>query len=270
MILIMGMGSQMIGWDDEFCLQLAGKGFYVIRFDNRDVGRSSRLHHLGVPDVRRAMTRAWLGLPVDAPYKLQDMTGDLFGLMDALNIQKAHIVGASMGGGIAQYAAIYRPDRVLSMTSIMSTTGDPDLPRPDSSAVAAVGRPAPSTLEDYVDYYVSNWKKLRVDRFPEEVERDRKRAIHNFERGLSPEGGGRHLMAILASGSRRNALRNVTVPTLVIHGDIDPLVPLAAGVDTAKCILEAQLLVLEGMGHSMPERLWPTMIKAIAGLASRV
>lgn len=268
-ILIAGMGTQMIGWDDEFCARLAARGFRVIRFDNRDVGRSSRLDHVGLPDVNRAMTRAWLNLPVSAPYLLNDMATDVVGLMDGLGIRKAHVVGASMGGTIAQAMAIRHPERMLSMTSIMSTTGDPDLPRPVTSVVQAVMRPMPQNLEGYVEQYADTYRKLRVGRFSEEEPRDLDRAVRNHSRGLSPGGSARHMVAILASGSRRRALRSVFVPTLIIHGEIDPLVPLAAGIDTAKSIPGAELMVLENMGHSMPRRLWPRMIDGIASIATK-
>jgi pimeloyl-ACP methyl ester carboxylesterase len=269
LILIMGMGAQMIAWDDEFCEQLAAAGFRVIRFDNRDAGRSTWLDHIGMPDVTGAMTRAWFRLPVSAPYLLDDMASDVEGLMDSLGIDAAHMVGASMGGTIAQSLAIRRPERVLSLTSIMSTTGDPDLPKPKSSAVAAVMRPQPGTLERYVEHYVDTWNVLRAGRFPEEGIRDRKRAARNHARGLNPPGSARHLLAILASGSRRHALRAVSAPTLVIHGDLDPLVPLAAGVDTARSIPGAELMVLEGMGHALSMPLWPRMIDGIVRVTGR-
>ena len=263
LILIMGMGAQMIAWDDEFCETLAARGFHVVRFDNRDAGRSSWLTHTGMPDVMRAMTRAYFRLPVSAPYLLDDMAHDLAGLMDALGFEAAHLVGASMGATIAQTFAIRFPDRVLSMTSIMSTTGDPDLPKPATSVVAAVMRPQPPTLERYVEHYVDTWRLLRAGRFAEEEARDRDRAVRNHARGLNPQGSARHLVAILASGSRRKALRNVTAPTVVIHGDLDPLVPLAAGVDTARSIPGAELLVVEGMGHALSQPLWPEIIEGV-------
>lgn len=269
LILIMGVGAQMIAWDDEFCEQLAGHGLRVIRFDNRDVGRSSWLHHAGTPDLSMAMMRAWWRLPVAAPYLLDDMARDVVGLMGALGIERAHLVGASMGGTIAQTLAIRCPERVLSMTSIMSTTGDPNLPKPSSSAVAAVLRPQPRALDRYVEQYADTWKLLRAGRFPDEEARDRDRAVRNHARGLNPAGSARHLVAILASGSRKQALRAVSVPTLVIHGDLDPLVPLAAGIDTAETIPAARLLVLEGMGHAMPMPLWPRMIDGIARVAAQ-
>jgi pimeloyl-ACP methyl ester carboxylesterase len=266
-VLIMGMGAQMIGWDDQFCELLAQRGFWVIRFDNRDAGKSTRLDWAGIPNVYSALTWAWFRQPVEAPYRLHDMALDVIGLMDALKIDKAHIIGASMGGTIGQILAIQCPQRVLSLTSMMSTTGDPDLPLPPGWAVAAMLKPAPATLESYIEHYVSTWKRLRVGSFPEEEQHDRVRAARNHERGLYPAGAARQLVAILASGSRRQALRKVIAPTLVVHGDQDPLVPLAAGIDTAQSIPGAQLMVLEGMGHTLPSRMWPRIMDGIVGVA---
>lgn len=267
LVLIMGMGAQMIGWDDEFCEALAGRGLRVIRFDNRDVGKSTRFDRAGVPDVMSALTRAWLRLPVEAPYLLSDMAKDLAGLLDALGIDDAHLVGASMGGTIAQTLAIEQPSRVRSLTSIMSTTGDPDLPAPKYWATSALFKSAPRDLQGYVEHYVKTWKLLRCGAFPEEEERDRARAMRNHSRGLHPAGAARQLMAILASGSRRQALRQVRAPSLVIHGDLDPLVPLGAGIDTAASIRGAELMVLNGMGHALPMRFWPRIVEGIERLA---
>jgi pimeloyl-ACP methyl ester carboxylesterase len=244
LVLIMGMGAQMTGWDDDFCEQLAGRGFRVIRFDNRDAGKSSRFDHAGIPDITVALTRAWLGTPVEAPYLLRDMALDLIGVLDALQIERAHLVGASMGGTIAQIVAIEHPLRVLSLSSIMSSTGDRNLPQPKPWALASLFNPAPPDLDGYIEHYVSMMKVFRVDASAEEVKADRARAVRNHARGLNPAGSARQLAAILASGSRRAALRKVAAPTLVIHGDVDPLVPLAAGVDTANSIPGAELLVL--------------------------
>ena len=265
--LIMGLGAQMIFWQDDFCRQLMERGFHVVRFDNRDAGRSTRFDHAGTPDVMTAMTRAWLGVPVHAPYLLRDMALDLIGLLDALKIRRAHLVGASMGGTIAQTVALHHPERVLSLTSIMSTTGDRDLPQPKPWALSALMKPAPAALEAYAEYYLSTWRLLRGGGFPEEDERDLARAIRNHARGLNPAGAARQLAAILASGSRRQALRSVSAPTLVIHGDADPLVPLAAGTDTAASIPGAALLVLEGMGHTLPMRMWPRIHDGIVRIA---
>jgi len=266
-VLIMGMGAQMVGWDDGFCEQLALRGLHVVRFDNRDAGRSARLDGAGTPNVTLAMTQAWWRMPVQAPYLLGDMALDVVGLLDALGIDRAHLVGASMGGAIGQTMALHHADRVLSLTSIMSTTGDRDLPAPQSWAVSSLFRPAPRELDAYVEHYVSTWRALRGDRSLEEEERDRVRAARNHARGLNPAGAARQLAAILASGSRRRALRGLSTPTLVIHGDADPLVPLAAGIDTAQSIPGAELMVLDGVGHAMPMRAWPRIVDGIARLA---
>lgn len=267
-VLIMGMGAQMVGWDDGFCAELAARGFWVVRFDNRDAGRSTWFDHESMPDVGIAMTQAWMGLPVRAAsYLLSDMAYDVLGLLDALGIERAHFVGLSMGGAIAQTIALHHRGRVLSMTSIMSTTGDRDLPKPQPWALTAVLKPTPVDRDRYIEQYVRTWRVLRVQATVEDEAGDRSRAARNHERGLNPAGAARHLLAILASGSRRRALRHLSLPTLVIHGDVDPLVPLAAGIDTAKNIAGAELMVLEGMGHAIPVRMWTRVIDAIERLA---
>jgi pimeloyl-ACP methyl ester carboxylesterase len=270
LVLITGMGAQMILWDDGFCELLAAQGFWVLRFDHRDVGRSTRFDSAGVPHVPTALTLAWLRRPVPSPYLLHDMALDIVGLLDSLKISSAHVVGTSMGGTIGQMLAIHHPERVLSLTSIMSTTGHPDLPQPRSSVLATVFSPAPQSLDAYIAHYVTLWRVLRVSALAEEEELDRLRAVRNYERGLNPAGTARHLTAILASGSRREALRGVSVPTLVIHGDVDPLVPLAGGVDTAASIPGAKLIVLEGMGHALPLRLWQRIVEEVTRHASQV
>ncbi|VWX61628.1 Alpha/beta hydrolase [Burkholderiales bacterium 8X] len=268
-ILIMGMGAQMVGWDEEFCEALAERKHFVVRFDNRDSGRSKRFSRAGVPDVMLAMTRAWLRKPVQAPYLLSDMAQDVSGLMDVLGIEKAHLVGASMGGTIAQTLAIEQPERVRTLTSIMSTTGDPSLPSPGYAVLSTIFRPAPRDLAGYTEHYITTWKHLRGSTSPEETERDRARAALNHARGLCPDGGARQLVAILASGSRRQALSAVRAPTLVIHGDIDPLVPVAGGIDTARSIPGAELMILKGMGHAVSKAYWPPIIDGIAQLTAR-
>jgi pimeloyl-ACP methyl ester carboxylesterase len=262
----MGMAAQMIAWDEEFCELIAERGFWVIRFDNRDAGKSTSLDWAGTPDLAFALTLAWWRQPLDAPYRLQDMALDVVGLLDALKIDKAHLVGASMGGTIAQVVAINHPGRVLSLTSIMSTTGDPDLPQPPMSAIAAVLKSEPRAPEEFVEHYVEAWKRLRGRSSPEDEQRDRARAARIFARGRNRAGAARQLVAILASGSRRQALRKVNTPTLVIHGDADPLVSLAAGIDTARCIAGAKLMVIEGMGHSLLSSMWPRIIDGIVGI----
>jgi len=264
LLLIMGLAAQMIAWDDEFCAALAARGYRVIRFDNRDIGLSTRLDGAGLPDVQAAFMAAMQGRPVTAPYLLSDMAADVVGLLDALAIGTAHVVGASMGGAIAQTLAIEHPQRLRTLTSIMATTGAPDLPPPTPEALAILFKPTPTDQAGYLASYLQTWQVLRGPGFPLDDARDLERAGQNFARGLNPPGVARQLMAILASGSRREALRAVSVPTLVIHGRADPLVPLACGVDTAQAVPGAELLVIDGMGHALPITMWPRIIDAIA------
>jgi pimeloyl-ACP methyl ester carboxylesterase len=267
LVLIMGLAAQMIGWDDEFCAQLAGRGYHVVRFDNRDIGLSTHFAYAGVPQVQAAFMAALQGKPVQAPYLLSDMAEDVVGLLDALAIESAHVVGASMGGAIGQTLAIRHPERVLTFTSIMATSGAPGLPPPTPEALAMLFKPAPKDQAAYFEGYVQTWNLLRAGSFPLDEARDLTRAGQNFARGLSPAGVARQLIAVLASGSRKEALAGVRVPTLVIHGDVDPLVPLACGVDVAESVPGAKLLVIKGMGHALPISMWPQIIDAIAAHA---
>ncbi|THD75561.1 MAG: alpha/beta hydrolase [Bradyrhizobium sp.] len=263
MLLIMGLGGQMIYWDDDFCRQMAARGFRVIRFDNRDIGKSTKLSggkRLGAIELLKLR---FLNIPIAAPYKLLDMARDTTGLMDTLGIKSAHLVGMSMGGMIAQEIAISFPERVRSLTSIMSSTGDPKTPQPTREAMAVLMAPPPATKEEYFERHAQTWKILRGGSFPEDEALDRSRAERNFERGLNPAGAGRQLRAILASGSRKQRLASVKAPTLVIHGTIDPLARPEGGKDTAASIPGAKLLMIEGMGHALPIRMWPQIIDAI-------
>lgn len=264
LLLIMGLGAQMVLWDDEFCRQLAARGFRVIRFDNRDIGKSSKLSGGKRLTALELLKLRFLKIPVAAPYRLIDMAKDTVGLMDVLGIASAHLVGASMGGMIAQEVAISFPQRVRSLTSIMSTTGNPKIPPPSREAAAMLMAPPPNTREEYLERFGKTWKVLRVGSFPEDEAMDRSRAERCFERGLSPAGVGRQLRAILASGSRKERLHSVTTPTLVIHGTVDPLVRPEGGKDTAASIPGAKLLMVEGMGHALPIPMWPQIIGAIA------
>ncbi|HEX5230957.1 MAG TPA: alpha/beta hydrolase [Bradyrhizobium sp.] len=263
MILIMGLGAQMIHWDDDFCRQLAARGFRVIRFDNRDIGKSSKLSGGKRLTAVELLKLRFLKIPVDAPYKLHDMALDVIGLMNVLGIKSAHLVGASMGGMIAQEIAISFPERVRSLTSIMSTTGNPKVPPPTREATAVLMAPPPASKEEYFVRHAQTWKVLRAGSFPEDEALDRARAERTFERGLNPAGVGRQLRAILASGSRKRRLASVKAPTLVIHGTVDPLVRPEGGRDTAASIPGARLLMIEGMGHALPIRMWPQIIDAI-------
>lgn len=269
LLLIMGLGAQMIHWDDEFCRQLAARGFRVIRFDNRDIGKSSHMSGGKRLTALELLKLRFLKIPVAAPYKLIDLARDTIGLMDALGIRKAHVVGASMGGMIAQEIAITFPERVLSLTSIMSTTGNPKVPGPSREATAVLMAPPPATKEEYFVRFAQTWKVLRNGSFPEDEALDRSRAERTYERGLNPPGVGRQLRAVLASGSRKERLRGVRAATLVIHGTVDPLVRPEGGKDTAASIPGAKLLMIAGMGHALPIPMWPQIIDAIDEHAHR-
>jgi pimeloyl-ACP methyl ester carboxylesterase len=264
MVMIMGLGAQLIHWDDEFCRELAGRGFRVIRFDNRDIGQSSIMTGGKKLSLYELAKLRFLNIPLAAPYKLSDMAADTVALLDALQIRKAHVVGASMGGMIAQEMAIAYPERLRSLTSIMSTTGDPRLPQPSRQVTMKLMEKQPDGYDAFIERFKQTWMFLRAGSFPEDEARDLDRAERTFARGLSPDGVGRQLRAILASGSRKERLAQVTAPTLVIHGKVDPLVHPAAGRDTAASIPGAKLLMVDRMGHALPISMWPMLIGAIA------
>jgi pimeloyl-ACP methyl ester carboxylesterase len=267
LLLVMGLAAQMIAWDEAFCEQLAARGFFVIRFDNRDIGLSTRFPEHGTPDLMALLGQALMRKPVTAPYTLRDMAADAAGLLDALGITRAHIVGASMGGAIAQEMAIHLPDRLLTLTSIMSSTGDPSLPQATPEAMAVLLAPPPKDRDSYFESYKRTWAVLRGPGFPLDEAKDMERAARAWDRGLNPPGVARQLAAILASGDRTAALASVRVPTLVIHGSADPLVRHQGGVATAKAIEGARLLTIDGMGHALPISMWPQLIDAIAAHA---
>ena len=267
LVLIMGLAAQMISWDEAFCEALAARGYRVIRFDNRDIGKSAWLDHLGVPNTMALMAKAALGLKQKVPYTLRDMAADTIGVLDAFGLRRAHIVGASMGGAIAQELAINFAGRLQTITSIMSSTGDPKLPAPTAEALSVLFSPSPTTRDGYITHHTRVLRVLRGPHFPEDEAGDADRAARNFERGINPAGVGRQLAAIFASGNRTAALANVETPTLVIHGDADPLVRVAGGRATAKAIAGAKLEILAGMGHTLPRALWPRIIDTIAAHA---
>ncbi len=269
LVLIMGLGAQMILWDEELCEAFAERDFYVVRFDNRDVGLSTKLDEHGVPNVFTAIQAAATGSPVDAPYTLNEMADDTICLMAALGIDRAHVVGASMGGMIAQTLAIRHPSRLLSMTSIMSTTGNPEVPPATPEAMSVLLTPVPSEREPYIERSLRSWRVIGSPGFPFDEARVRARSGRSFDRAFHPAGVARQLVAIIASGNRKEALGSVTVPTLVIHGDADPLARIEGGRDTAAAIPGAELLVIEGMGHDLPRGAWPRIVGAIDAHARR-
>ncbi len=259
LLLVMGLGAQMFGWDDAFCEQLASHGYWVIRYDNRDIGRSTRFREAGIVNVMALMQ----GAPLEVPYKLHEMATDGIGLLDALGIEKAHVVGASMGGMISQMMAIHYPERLNTLTSIMSTTGNPALPPGSPEAMSVLFTAGPTDREGYIQHSLKSSRVLYGSGFAFDTERVIKRIALSYDVGLSPDGTNRQLAAIIASGSRKEALKAVQVPTLVIHGDDDPLVRVEGGIDTADAIPDAKLLIIPGMGHSIPIATWPQIISAI-------
>ena len=269
LLLIMGLGAQMTLWEEDFCGGLAERGHFVVRFDNRDVGLSTKFDAHGTPNLVEVMTKAASGQEVEAPYLLGDMADDAAGLLDALEIDAAHVVGASMGGMIAQTVAIRHPRRVRSLVSIMSSTGNPELPPAEPDAMAVLMRERASTREDAIEQSVSAQKVLSGRGFPFDEARIRERASRAYDRSFHPAGLARQLTAIVASGNRKPELAGVRAPTLVIHGDADPLVPLAGAHDTVDAIPGAELLVIEGMGHDLPPGAWPRVIDAISEHAKK-
>lgn len=266
-LLIMGLGMQMLGWEEEFCAGLALRGFRVIRFDNRDVGGSTRLSGQRVDAFTLLRARVLRRSRVRVPYLLPEMAQDAVGLMDVLELPAAHVVGCSMGGMIAQLTAVHHPERVLTLTSIMSTTGSSKLPQPSWGLYRTLFKKTPSQdLGGYQDRWLENWQALSGPAHPIDLERLKRRCARAFARGPSPGGFMRQAAAILASGSRRHVLGKVRAPTLVIHGDADPLVRVEAGIDTADHIPGARLEIIPGMGHSFPPSTWPTMQAAMFGL----
>ncbi|HEY6729572.1 MAG TPA: alpha/beta hydrolase [Solirubrobacterales bacterium] len=264
LLLVMGLATQMVAWDEEFCAMLADRGYRVVRFDNRDIGRSTRIEAAGVPGKLAMATGR--GTP---PYLLRDMAADAFGLMDHLGIESAHLVGASMGGMIVQTAAIENRQRVRSLTSIMSTTGSRRVGHPSYRTFGLLlGRP-PREREAAIERVIKTFKAIGSPGYPFEEARIREIAGRSFDRGHSEAGIARQLHAITASGDRTPGLRNLDVPALVIHGKKDVLVNPSGGRATAKAIPGARLKMVDGMGHDLPRALWPSFVDEIAANAAR-
>ncbi|MBL4895636.1 MAG: alpha/beta fold hydrolase, partial [Erythrobacter sp.] len=268
MLLIMGFGAQLTLWPDELVERLAGHGFRVIRYDNRDIGLSEKFDGVKAPGLIKLTLMSKIGLTPKVPYTLADMADDGAGLLDALGIDKAHIVGASMGGMIAQHLVHRHADRCLSLTSVFSTSGNPKLPPARPEAMKALVTRPDSTDEDVlVDHGVMLARTIGSPGYPTAEDRLRDRTRASIRRSFYPEGPTRHLSAIVADGDRRPMLRNIAVPTLVLHGEDDPLVPCEGGRDTAACIPGAKLKTIRGWGHDLPLELVDEVADAIAGHA---
>jgi pimeloyl-ACP methyl ester carboxylesterase len=262
LLLIMGFTAQMVAWDEEFCTQLADRGHFVIRFDNRDCGLSTKLH--GVPSNSDAVIMAAMmetEMP-PVPYTLSDMAADAMKVLDHLNIERAHIMGASMGGMIAQTVAIEHPHRVKTLISIMSQPGELTVGQATPEAMELIVTPAPSDRDEYIAF-APKWQLWQSKKYRSD-ELSRRNAMRDFDRSNYPEGGPRQMAAIYASGSRAEGLQKLQVPTLVIHGTDDQLITPSGGERTAELIPNSTLLMVDDMGHDMPQPLWPLYLDAIS------
>jgi len=264
LLLIIGLGGQMIHWDDDLCKDLAKQGHYVIRYDNRDVGLSTKFDEAGVPNLGDIFRKMMQGERVKPPYTLDDMADDAVGLLDALGIRKAHICGMSMGGMIAQTIVIRHHSRVLSLISIYSTTGNPEVPQPKPEVIGMLIAPPPNKREANIEHMLGVFKTIAGPGFPLDEKWTRRIMAESYDRCFYPQGMVRQLVAILTQVNRGPYLASVKAPTLVIHGTDDPLVSVEGGRDTAKAIPGAQLMLIEGMGHDLPHGgAWPQIVEAI-------
>ncbi len=267
-LLISGLGSQLISWDEGLCDLLVEEGFGVLRFDNRDVGLSTSFDAAGTAKLDLSSIASMD--PASAPYNLLDMAADAAGLLGALGIGAAHVVGVSMGGMIAQQLAISHPERVLSLCSIMSMTGAPDAEPPSGDAIRVLLTPPPETRDEYVEHHVEVEKVIGSPGFPFDEPRTRRRALAAYDRSFRPAGTGRQLLAVLSSPDRTKALGQVSMPTLVIHGEADPLVKLSGGIATAAAVPGSTLVRVPGMGHDLPTEVWSDVVAAIVHNARAV
>ncbi|WP_419813481.1 alpha/beta fold hydrolase [Bacterioplanoides sp.] len=263
-ILIMGLGAQMRVWPDELCQRLAGAGYYVVRFDNRDVGDSTHLNDQGSPSLLKTWLQQKMQRQADVPYTLHDMSRDVLALLDQLQLDNAHLIGASMGGMIAQILAATKRKRVRSLTSIMSAGRAPGLPDPNLKVLLQLAkRPTPFNREASVRYTMRMNRLIGSPAYPMDEMELRQLAETSFDRAGSPCGFKRQLVAITAAGDRRHLLQKIKVPTLVIHGSDDPLIPARMGADTAAAIRKAKLKIIQGMGHDLPPALVPKLSKML-------
>jgi pimeloyl-ACP methyl ester carboxylesterase len=264
LVLVMGLGAQLIAWPDEFCAMLAARGFYVVRYDNRDAGLSTAFDGI-TPDVMALLA----GEPTSVPYRIEDMADDAAGLISALGLRPAHVVGASMGGMIVQALAIRHPEAVRSVCSIMSTTGDPSVGAPTDAAVSALLVPPATSRDEAIEQSVAASRAIAGTGFAFPEDQIRVRAALAHDRSYRPEGMLRQLAAILASPDRTEGLHGVRVPFLVIHGTTDPLVTPSGGEATAAAVPGAELMMVTGMGHDLPVPVWGDLVAAIAANAAK-
>jgi pimeloyl-ACP methyl ester carboxylesterase len=272
LLLIIGLAGQLFYWDEQMCNRLAEEGLYVIRFDNRDVGLSSKLEEAGIPDIMKAIETLMQGGKIEPPYTIEDMADDAVGLLDAIGIKRAHLCGMSMGGMIAQSIAIRYPERVLSLISIYSRTGDPDIPQPKPEVMGLLLTPPPEERAAFIEHELKVFRAITGPGFPFDEQYHRNLVAQTYDRAFYPQGAARQLMAIMAQSNRKPALASVSVPTLVVHGADDPLVPVQGGKETAEAVPGAELMIIDGMGHDVPsgKGAWPQIIEAIINHTKKV
>jgi pimeloyl-ACP methyl ester carboxylesterase len=263
LVLIMGLAAQMIIWPEDFCAQLAAQGRWVVRFDNRDIGKSTWFTEEKTPSMADIFMGLAKGEKLPSRYALIDMAKDTLGLMDALGIERADVVGASMGGAITQELMSLAPQRLRSATLIFAPSGDPAGPQASPTALTNLMQPRPTDRAAFIEMYVNTWRVLAADYFPFDEEKTRREGAESFDRGSNPQGVVRQMLAIVASGNRKDALRSTHTPTLIVHGTLDPLVPFGVGQDLAQTIPGAAFVAIEGMGHSLPRQAWPQILDAI-------
>ena len=271
LVLIMGLGMQLVAWHPDFVAMLMARGFRVIRFDNRDIGLSQRFDRLGVPNLAFDSIRYAVGMKVSAPYTVADMADDTAGLLDAMGIHAAHICGASMGGMIAQQLAVRHPQRVKSLTLIMTSSGSRRLPGPTLKVRSAlISRPAdPGNVQSVIEHGVKLYRLIGSPDYPASDTCLNERLGLSVRRAYRPQGTARQMVAIAADGNRSKLLAQIKQPTQIIHGRADPLVPVAAGHDLAAKIAGAEIDVIAGMGHDLPAELWPRFVAGISSAAGR-
>lgn len=273
LLLIMGLGMQLIAWPEGFVDELVARGFRVIRFDNRDVGLSQPFDELGLPSLPLAALLHSLHLPVKAPYQLADLARDAVGVLDALGIAQAHVCGASMGGMVAQHLGFSHGQRLKSLTLMMTTSGHRSVPKESLKVRAALlsrprrGATPQQRLDNVLDHYVGLYGLIGSPGYPPEPARLRERLAHSVKRSFRPQAVVRQMVAIAADTHRAERLPRITAPTLVLHGEADPLIPVAAAHDLARRIPGARLATLPGWGHDLPEALWPRLAAEVAGIA---
>ena len=268
LLLVMGLGAQMIAWREGFCQLLADLGHYVMRYDNRDVGLSTRFDDHPVPSMLELVAQMAAGQQPSVPYTLNDMAADGMAVLDAEGFATAHVCGASMGGMIVQARALNHRDRIRTLTSIMSSTGNPTLPRAQPAAMAALTAPPATNRDEAMDRAVTSGKAVGSPGFPADPAEVRAFAAQSYDRAFTPLGTARQMAAVTANGNRRPALEQLSLPALIIHGRDDALVPVECGIDTYQAINGSDLLVIGGMGHDLPKALWPRIGHAITAMTS--